>query len=95
VAGLRISEARNLQTENVDLKKGVLTIRGSMMRQLRKRLISHGINIYGRSPQINDSVAQNIRFCNSGQKNAVRKHPQPFATTRSQRQQTGCARRNA
>ena len=27
VAGLRISEARNLQTEDVDLKKGVLTIR--------------------------------------------------------------------
>jgi len=29
VAGLRISEARNLQTEDVDLKEGVLTIRGA------------------------------------------------------------------
>ena len=27
VTGLRISEARNLQTEDVDLKEGVLTIR--------------------------------------------------------------------
>jgi integrase len=29
VSGLRISEARNLQTDDVDLMKGVLTIRGS------------------------------------------------------------------
>ena len=35
VAGLRISEARNLQTEDVDLKKGVLTIRGTKFGKSR------------------------------------------------------------
>lgn len=35
VAGLRISEARNLQTEDVDLKNGVLTIRGSKFGKSR------------------------------------------------------------
>ena len=35
VAGLRISEARNLQTEDVDLKEGVLTIRGAKFGKSR------------------------------------------------------------
>ncbi len=35
VAGLRISEARNLQTEDVDLKDGVLTIRGTKFGKSR------------------------------------------------------------
>jgi len=35
VAGLRISEARNLQTDDVDLKKGVLTIRGTKFGKSR------------------------------------------------------------
>jgi integrase len=35
VAGLRISEARNLQTEDVDLKKGVLTIKGTKFGKSR------------------------------------------------------------
>jgi integrase len=35
VTGLRISEARNLQTEDVDLKKGILTIRGSKFGKSR------------------------------------------------------------
>ena len=35
VAGLRISEARNLQTEDVDLKQGVLTIRGTKFGKSR------------------------------------------------------------
>jgi len=35
VAGLRISEARNLQTEDVDLKNGVLTIRGTKFGKSR------------------------------------------------------------
>jgi integrase/recombinase XerD len=35
VAGLRISEARNLQTDDVDLKEGVLTIRGSKFDKSR------------------------------------------------------------
>ena len=37
VTGLRISEARNLQTEDVDLKKGILTIRGSQVWQIPSR----------------------------------------------------------
>jgi len=35
VAGLRISEARNLQTEDADLKNGVLTIRGTKFCKCR------------------------------------------------------------
>jgi integrase len=35
VAGLRISEARNLQTEDVDLKEGVLTVRGTKFGKSR------------------------------------------------------------
>ena len=35
VAGLRISEARNLQTEDVDLEEGVLTIRGAKFGKSR------------------------------------------------------------
>jgi integrase/recombinase XerD len=35
VAGLRISEARNLQTDDVDLKQGVLTIRGTKFGKSR------------------------------------------------------------
>ena len=35
VTGLRISEARNLQTEDVDLKNGVLTIRGTKFGKSR------------------------------------------------------------
>jgi integrase/recombinase XerD len=35
VTGLRISEARNLQTEDVDLKEGVLTIRGAKFGKSR------------------------------------------------------------
>jgi integrase len=35
VAGLRISEARNLQTEDVDLKNGVLTIQGTKFGKSR------------------------------------------------------------
>jgi integrase/recombinase XerD len=35
VAGLRISEARNLQTEDVDLQEGVLTIRGTKFGKSR------------------------------------------------------------
>ncbi|HKD06448.1 MAG TPA: tyrosine-type recombinase/integrase [Bryobacteraceae bacterium] len=35
VAGVRISEARNLQTEDVDLKEGVLTIRGTKFGKSR------------------------------------------------------------
>src|SRR5262245_33871047 len=35
VAGLRISEARNLQTEDVDLTRGVLTIRGTKFGKSR------------------------------------------------------------
>jgi integrase/recombinase XerD len=35
VAGLRISEVRNLQTEDVDLKRGVLTIRGTKFGKSR------------------------------------------------------------
>jgi integrase len=35
VAGLRISEARNLHTDDVDLKEGVLTIRGSKFGKSR------------------------------------------------------------
>ena len=35
VAGLRISEARNLQTEDVDLMKGLLTIRGTKFGKSR------------------------------------------------------------
>jgi integrase/recombinase XerD len=35
VAGLRISEARNLQTEDADLKNGVLTIRGTKFGKSR------------------------------------------------------------
>ena len=35
VAGLRISEARNLQTDDVDLKKDVLTIRGTKFGKSR------------------------------------------------------------
>jgi integrase len=35
VAGLRISEARNLQTEDVDLKNDVLTIRGTKFGKCR------------------------------------------------------------
>jgi integrase len=34
-AGMRISEARNLRTEDVDLKKGVLTIRGTKFGKSR------------------------------------------------------------
>jgi integrase/recombinase XerD len=36
VAGLRISEARNLRTEDVDLKNGVLTIRGAKFGKSRR-----------------------------------------------------------
>lgn len=35
VAGLRISEARNLQTEDVDLQEGILTIRGTKFGKSR------------------------------------------------------------
>ena len=35
VAGLRISEARNLETVDVDLKEGVLTIRGAKFGKSR------------------------------------------------------------
>ena len=35
VAGLRISEARDLQTEDVDLKEGILTIRGAKFGKSR------------------------------------------------------------
>jgi integrase len=35
VTGLRISEARNLQTEDVDLKEGILTIRGAKFGKSR------------------------------------------------------------
>ena len=35
VTGLRISEARNLQTEDVDLKEGILTIRGTKFGKSR------------------------------------------------------------
>jgi integrase len=35
VAGLRISEARNLQTDDVDRKEGVLTVRGSKFGKSR------------------------------------------------------------
>ena len=35
VSGLRISEARNLQTEDVDLKEGILTIRGAKFGKSR------------------------------------------------------------
>ena len=35
MAGLRISEARNLQTEDVDLQNGVLTIRGTKFGKCR------------------------------------------------------------
>ena len=35
MAGLRISEARNLQTEDVDLQEGVLTIRGTKFGKSR------------------------------------------------------------
>lgn len=36
VAGLRISEARDLQTEDVDLQEGVLTIRGTKFGKSRR-----------------------------------------------------------